>query len=394
MKRLGILASHPIQYHVPWFRALSAHPALDVEVFFCHRASSREQAIAGFGVEFEWDVPMFGGYAHRFLENVARTPSIHEFNGLDTPEIKEIIAQGRYDAIIVSGWHFRSAWQAMRACWQTQTPVMVRGDSHLYTRRNPVKRAVKRVLYRLFIPKFNACLAVGKWSKEYYLHYGARPDRVFLVPHIIDYASYSLEAERLAPERFDLRRRWGVNDSDVVFLFAGKFVEQKRPLDFLRAVDIASKGSTAVTGLMAGDGQLRSDCEGFVKKNKTPVRFTGFLNQSEIAHAYAASDVLVLPSSGETWGLVVNEAMASGKPCIISDQVGCAPELIAPQETGDIFPVGNVRALADLMAKYAENRETLASMGSAAKVRATSGAIELAVENVIKAIDASACGQQ
>src|SRR5206468_2285855 len=94
-----------------------------------------------------------------------------------------------------------------------------------------------------------------------------------------------------------------------------------------------------VVGLMVGDGPLRDQCESLVEDTDVPIRFTGFLNQSEIVQAYLAADALVLPSDGEeTWGLVVNEAMSCGRPCIVSDCVGCGPDLVAPGTTGFVFP--------------------------------------------------------
>src|SRR3954468_15941109 len=75
--------------------------------------------------------------------------------------------------------------------------------------------------------------------------------------------------------------------------------------------------------------------------------FAGFLNQTEISKAYVAADVLVLPSDySETWGLVVNEAMASGLRCVISDRCGCAPDL-GPEAGNLIFPCGDAQGLAD-----------------------------------------------
>ena len=125
--RVAVVSSHPIQYHAPWFRAMANSPDLDLDVLFCHHATAREQAAAGFGVEFEWDTPLLDGYPHRFLKNVATVPTISSFRGLDTPELAKIIADNRYQAVIVNGWHYKSAWQAIRACWATKTPLMVRG---------------------------------------------------------------------------------------------------------------------------------------------------------------------------------------------------------------------------------------------------------------------------
>src|SRR5262249_25965638 len=156
----------------------------------------REQADAGFGVEFDWDTSLLDGYSHRFLRNVARKPSLNGFAALDTPEIASIVKSEKFDAVIVNGWNYKSAWQTMRACWRTKTPVMVRSDSHLRTERSLPKRAAKLPLYNWFVRKFDSCLPVGRWSRDYFLHYGARPERIFVVPHCVDENYFGAESKR------------------------------------------------------------------------------------------------------------------------------------------------------------------------------------------------------
>src|SRR6266404_3034477 len=229
--KLAVVTTHPIQYHSQWFRALGEHPQMDLDVLYCHQATPGEQAKAGFGVEFDWDVPLLDGYQYRFLKNISSKPSVGSFRSMDTPEVRDLIIEDRYDAVLVNGWHYKSAWQAIRTCWKRGLPVMVRGDSHLRTERHPLKTAVKELPYRYFINKFDACLAAGKWSTEYFIRYGARPDRVFLVPHAVDAVSDD-ELRFAASRRLEFRKRWRLNESEIVFAFVGKFTEKKRPLDF------------------------------------------------------------------------------------------------------------------------------------------------------------------
>src|SRR2546430_974285 len=135
-RRLAILCTHPIQYHSGWFKAVAAQPKIDLEVLFCRTATSAEQAAAGFAVEFDWDVALLDGYQYRFLKNIARNPSVARFSGLDTPELLSVIERETFDAVIIIGWHYKSAWQALWACWKTKTPVMMRSDSNLHTERS------------------------------------------------------------------------------------------------------------------------------------------------------------------------------------------------------------------------------------------------------------------
>jgi glycosyltransferase involved in cell wall biosynthesis len=386
-KRLAILTTHPIQYHGTWFRRLAAQPNLDIEVLYCHHATAKEQADAGFGVEFDWDVSLLDGYRHRFLKNVAPVPGIGGFNGLDTPEIKEIIARERFDAVMINGWHYKSAWQAMRGCWKTNTPVMVRSDSHLHTERSGLKRAGKWPFYRWFISKLDACLPVGQWSSEYFLHYGADPKRVFVVPHAIDTDYFARESKRLSSQRRTLRAQWRLDDKATVFVFAGKFISKKRPGDFIKALSEAKAGGGRIEGLMVGDGPLRGSCEALVHNADLPVKFAGFMNQSQMTQAYVAADALILPSDGgETWGLVVNEAMACGLPCFVSDRVGCGPEMIRPNQTGGVYPLGDTKALAKIMDEFAANTETRSSMRELALEQAHKYTVGVAVDRTLDAL--------
>jgi glycosyltransferase involved in cell wall biosynthesis len=387
--RLAILSTHPIQYHAPLFRGLAAHPDLSIHVYFCHKATPKDQARAGFKVAFEWDVPLLEGYPYTFLRNVANQPGHRSFAGFDTPEIGAIIRGGKYDAVLVNGWNYKSAWQAIWAAWQSDVRVFVRGDSHLRAPRSLPVRLAKLLLHRRFVPRFDACLAAGEWSREYFAYYGARQDRIFLVPHVIDFDFMVSESRRFQTMRSELRQQWGLREDGVVFIFVGKFTDIKRPLDFVRAVQDALKQEPSVQALMVGDGPLRETCENFVRSHHVPVSFTGFLNQSHITRAYVAGDVLVLPSIGETWGVVVNEAMACGRPCLVSDRVGCGPDLVIARKTGLVFPHGNVAALATAMVELARDPSQIVAMGENAHNRLRNYSVGVAVEGVLESLAAT-----
>lgn len=386
--RLAILSTHPIQYHAPWFRAMSAHPDLDIHVYFCHKATPEEQARAGFGVAFDWDVPLLDGYPNTLLRNVAQRPGHGSFGGFDTPEISDIIRQRQHDAVLVNGWNYKSAWQAIWAAWQSGVKVLARGDSHLHAFKSLPVRATKLLLYRRFIPRLDACLAAGEWSREYFAHYGAPANRIFFVPHTIDVEQFASESRRFVAMRSDLRGKWGLRENSIVFLFVGKFRDIKRPLDFVAAVKDASQSHPNVQALMVGDGPLRCKCEEFVRMHNAPVGFAGFLNQSQIVRAYAAGDVLVLPSVEETWGMVVNEAMACSRPAVISDRVGCGPDLVIPGDTGMVFRNGDVPALVKCLVNLARNPSQIAAMGASAFERVRKYSILAAVEGVVQALGA------
>lgn len=387
--RFGILATHPIQYYVPWYRALAQHAEIDLTVLYGGRPSPSDQAKAGFGVPFEWDIPLLDGYRYRFLKNRAIVPNVSTFLGCDTPDIQAIIRAEHFDVFTVHGWSTLSSWQAITACWQSRTPLLVRGDSCLTADRWHAKRWLRWPAHRWFISRFDAYLVVGQRARAYYRYYGADPKKMFDTPHAVDNEFFATRQAALQLERDHLRQRWGIPADAVVFLFAGKLISRKRPGDFLRAIARARGEAPHVFGLIAGDGPLRPWLERFAIAHRLPVTFTGFLNQTEMPEAYTASDALVLPSSyGETWGLVINEAMASGLPAIVSDRVGCAPDLIQPGITGEVFPAGAIARLADLLAHCAQHPARLKAMGASAQQHIQRYSIANAVEGTANALHA------
>ena len=344
--KLGILTSHPIQYQAPLFRELAQR--CDLRVYFAHRQTPQAQAAAGFGVAFEWDVDLLSGYPHAFLTNVASRPDTGTFWGCDTPAITGEIKAGCFDAFLVMGWHLKCFWQAIRACQRQGVPVMVRGDSQLGTPRSRLKQAVKAVLYPWIIRQFDACLYVGQRNREYLEHYGARADRLFFAPHCVDTQAFASAAA--AVDRDAVRAAWGIGPDDRAVLFAGKLVKRKRPLDLVKAVaQLRSQGQHSVL-VWAGDGPDRWALQALGESLRVPMVFLGFCNQSQLPGVYRAADVLALPSEGsETWGLVVNEAMACGTPCVVSDACGCAPDMILPDVSGGVFELGDVDSLAKML---------------------------------------------
>jgi glycosyltransferase involved in cell wall biosynthesis len=388
--KLGVVMSHPTQYHSQWFRELASLPELEVDVSYCFRPDAVQQG-ADFGVPFEWDVSLLDGYSSRFLTNVAKTPGFH-FSGCDTPEIGDVIADGEYDAVLINGWQVKSYWQAMRACLGQKIPIMVRGDSNLIDKRPLHIRIAKKLTIGRWIPRFAAYLTVGTLNARYYEYYGADKSKFFPVRHFVDNHAFATGADLARRRLSDVRAMWSVPTGALVVLFAGKFIEIKRPMDVIRAVERRARAGDEVHLLMVGDGALKPECQRYALEHDVPVSFTGFLNQQAMPNAYACSDVLVLSSASETWGLVVNEAMACGVSVIITDKVGCGPDLVTSEETGAIYPMGDVDALSDALQALAADRHIATFRGIRARERIAEYNGKTAASNTALAVESVARG--
>jgi len=360
--RIGFLVSHPIQYYAPIFRELARR--CDLQVYFAHRQTPEQQARAGFGVAFDWDVDILSGYQSRFLANRARDPSTDRFWGCHTPELAAEIAGGKFDAFVVPGWALRSYWQAVIACRRAGVPVLARGDSQLAGPRRPMVRLAKALAFSAVLRAFDGFLYVGQRNREYLLHHGVADDRLFFSPHCVDNDAF---ASRSAATRAGHLRARASDGAPRRVLFVGKLVERKRPLDALRAVAGLRSEGVPVEMTFAGSGELQAELEAAARNSGLPAAFLGFVNQSRMPEIYAAADLIVLPSDGsETWGLAINEAMACGVPAVVSDAVGCGPDLVDPGRTGAVFPLADVSALVSalkgvLALDAAEAREQIAA---------------------------------
>lgn len=341
--RLAILTSHPVQYYAPLFRELSS--LVDLHVYFAHKASAKQQADAGFGTAFSWDIDLESGYSHSYLVNVAREPNASRFSGCDTPEIGEKLVEEKFDAVLSLGWHLKSLIQGISAAKKLGLPVMIRGDSQLGLASSRAKKAIKAIAYPALLRSFNAALYVGERNREYFRHYHYPEKRLFHSPHAVDTQRFERAATKVAGA--ELRGQLGIAPEERVILFAGKLLPFKRPLDAVAALaEIRSLGIKA-TMLIAGSGPLEKEVTALAEQLDVPLKFLGFVNQSKMPQVYAAADALILPSSSrETWGLVCNEALACGVPLVVSDEAGCAPDLCADGHVGRSYRGGDPTAAA------------------------------------------------
>ena len=115
--------------------------------------------------------------------------------------------------------------------------------------------------------------------------------------------------------------------------------------------------------LMIGDGELKKDLEKIVEKNNLKnCTFTGFINQSEIPKYYSISDLFVLPSENEPWGLVVNEAMCAGLPIILNKEIGCSDDLLLNNINGFEIDIKNIYSLEKAITILLKNHKKLDEM--------------------------------
>lgn len=361
--RLAIVATHPIQYHAPWFRALAFRPELEIKVFFAQLPDPTAQGV-GFGEAFRWDIPLLDGYPSEVVPNARAKPRLGGFFASSTPRIGERMREFRPAAVLLTGWNQLPLLQALRASERMSIPRLVRGESNALKRRG----RLVRLLHRRLLRRYDAFLTIGTANAAFYSANGIPAERQVRCPYFVDNERFAAQAEQLAATRSALREAWGVPQRAFCAAFAGKLVPKKRPADLVEAAALARRQGVELHVLVAGAGELEAPLRERAEALGVPVTFAGFLNQSEIASAYVACDALVLPSdNGETWGLVVNEAMACARPAVVSDRVGCAPDLVRDGVTGFSYPCGDIAALAARLVTMASQPARTSDMGRRAQ---------------------------
>jgi glycosyltransferase involved in cell wall biosynthesis len=344
--RLLAVCTHPVQYLAPLFRVLTdQHPEIDLEVLYITKPTPDQQG-QGFGVSFEWDVALMGGYRSRVLRESRAKDDFLSWGGLDARGIGHAIEEAKPDVVLLPGWHCRALVRALFACNRLGIPVLYRGDTSLWQKPRGTRGLLWSGKNRFLLRRFSGFLAVGKRARIFLRENGISEERILDSLHAVDSARIKRDANDAltAAGRARVRGELGFRATDFVVLLVGKLEPRKDPETAIRA--LAEIGGDAILAV-CGSGELETRCREVAAESGARVAWLGFRNQSDLPRIYAAADALILPSVSETWGLAVNEAMAVGTPCVVSDAAGCAPDLIEPGVTGEVFPSANLSLLVD-----------------------------------------------
>lgn len=345
--RLAIISTHPIQYYAPVFRALAGSKAVRPKVFFTWSQTASESVVdPGFERSITWDIPLLEGYESEFVPNTARHPGSHHFHGMRNPGLVHAIEDWGADAVLVFGWNLRSHLGALRY-FKKRIPVFFRGDSTLLDPRSAWKTAARRIFLGWVYRHVDVAIAVGSNNRDYYRWCGLSEERIAFAPHAIDTRRFADTDGSHAALASRWRDELGIPPAARTVVFAGKLQSKKDPLLLLEAFSrCGASGYLVFVGNGELEGQLKAHARG-----RRDVHFLPFQNQSAMPSVYRLGDVFALPSRGpgETWGLALNEAMASRRPVIAGSKVGGARDLIAGNVNGWVFQSGNLDELAAVL---------------------------------------------
>ncbi len=373
-RRLVVLTEIIAPYRIPVFNALAARGDVDPHIIFFSEndPSLRQWQVYKDEIRFSYEV--LPGWRRR----------LGKYNLLLNWGVGSALRRASPDAIVCGGYSYLASWQAAMWARSHAVPLLLWSEStgqDIRHRLAPVEFMKKR-----FLRMCRAFVAAGETSREYLLALGAPGQSVHIAPDAVDVQFYSTLATKARQQADRLRALHGLPAR--YFLCVGRLVEEKGVFDLLSAYGKLDEPTRSQIGLVfVGDGPARADLERRAKQiGPGVVKFMGWFDRERVPEVYALAEALVFPTHSDTWGMVVNEAMACELPIIASQVAGCVPDLVEHGWNGLVVQPSNPQALADAMNTLFRKPEVVSRMRTHSRERIQAYLPEACAEGLAKAM--------
>lgn len=340
---LCVVTPQPTPYRDPFWNTVAEQPGVELDVYYCYAK----------GDDRPWEI----NWPWKFQgEVLPGWPLLGDHNGYWNPGILRRLRAKRYDAILLGGYNhltmLAAAWWAQRR----GIPYLLMCESFEALRRPRWRRLIKIPLVRWVVGGAWGILPTGRLARDYLVRFGGREDRCVFCPNVPDVVWFRQQAKNLAGSRAALRAKLGLDDAPAV-IFVGRLI-RKKGVDILLSAAARVHAKLPIWVLVVGDGPERASLKRQAEELGigSRVRFAGFVQPNSLPEVYAAADLFVLPSRSEPWGVVVLEALASGLPVVVTELVGCHPDVVTSPEIGRVVPPEDPQALADAMEAFLRAR--------------------------------------
>jgi glycosyltransferase involved in cell wall biosynthesis len=393
---VAVVVSHPIQHFAPLYRAVTDRN-LDLRVLFLSRAGLDLYHDPGFGTQVQWSSNITDGYQHEFLADLTLRPDWQQPNAClrAATHVWAALDRLRPECVLIYGYRHTFNLAALAWCRRRHVAALMTSDSELLGQRSARARIVKRLALPPLLRSVDAFLTIGDNNEAYLARYGVARSRMFRAPLTTDESALRETLETRDTHRRAVRAELGIDHAALVALFAGKLIDRKRPLDLadaLRTLARRPRGpqDREVVVVMAGDGQLRPALEEAAIELDGALRLVGFADQQQLLRLYAASDLYVHPAQRDPHPLAVKEAVLSGLPVVVSDQVGSVgpTDDVRPGRNGRVYPVGDVTALARILDELRHGPDLLAEMAGESEKAIDDICLAASVEGFLRAVSA------
>lgn len=331
MKNIAWIVSHPIQYYSPLYNKISKSNEFDLTVYYLSDFSVKGYVDKEFNREIKWDIPLLDGHKYKFLKNNSFKKTHGSFFSYIHFDFIKEIKEKKFDLVVIHGWSSLSHLIAIFTCIATNTPYALRGDTNAFdiNRKLTFKNKLRNKLLSYIFNKASVLFYIGEENKKFYKSFKVKESQLIKMPFAIDndyFEAFNFDLE-------EERKKLEIAQNQKVILFTGKLISIKQPKLLIESLKGIDRNKYLL--LIVGDGELLNECKLLATKLNINCKFLGFINQTEIPKFYHLSDIYILPSSKEAWGLAVNEAMNCNCAIIASDKVGSSKDLV--KNNGFIF---------------------------------------------------------
>ena len=356
-RRLVIITEIISPYRIPLFNTLAKSAEVDLHVIFLAETDPELR---------QWQV--YKGEI-RFSYQVLRSfrKRIGRFHALINFGLGRALSDARPDLILCGGYNYPASWHALLWARSRSIPFFLWSESNLQDIRRG--HALVEMLKGEFLRRCNGFVVPGKSARDLLLARGIKQRMIFTAVNAVDNELFTAAASLARANASQIRKECGLPGR--YFLFAGRLVREKGIFDLLSAYATLDESLRQEIGLVfVGDGPLRESLEREAATiSSGMVRFVGFAQRDDLSKYYALADMMILPTYSDTWGLVVNEAMACGLPVILSDAAGCGQDLVTENWDGHVVPSRDVQKLASAMRSLAQNPTLRSTMGARSSQR-------------------------
>lgn len=381
--RVAWISTHPIQYQIPLYKKLSQCEEIDFTVIYYNDFTARSFKDEEFGIKIKWDTSMLEGYKYIILKNLNNHINKISFWSPIIWGVFSLITKKQFDTIVIQGWNHYANFLIILYAKLSGIVVILRCEAtDHFENSTGLRKLIKEWVLRIVLKNVDKFLAIGSHNKNFYLKRRVDSAKIFWAPYCVDENFFESHSDALSLS--ELKQELHIDCGSPTILYASKFTKRKRAEDLLNAYNKLKDPKPNLLFVGVGEEELRLR-ELSLKMCLNKVKFLGFKNQNELVDLYAISDIFVLPSVNETWGLVINEAMNSGCAIVASDKVGAAADLIKPKINGYIFKSKDIPELICAI-EFCLRDNNYIKMGQESSKLIKSFSIDSCAEGVLKSI--------
>ena len=244
---------------------------------------------------------------------------------------------------------------------------------------------IKEFLKHYFLKHFDIGLAPGSRTKYYYETMGMETSKIINTGYGVNNEYFLNEYNKYYKDKDLLIKQLGIKNKNN-FIYIGRFAQEKNLFTLIKSFSKLKSNKWGL--LLLGDGPQKESIQKFIEDNQleNKVLLPGFIQQDEIVKYLITSNVFVLPSLSEPWGLVVNEAMLCQLPVIVSTKCGCQPELVEERLNGFSFDPENELALTKIMQGFVDGSYNMKYMGEASLSIVKKHSPSIIAQNIVSGI--------